>query len=153
MNNTQTIKRSLVGMIGIAALILLGTTFSFAYAAGDEVDQPVVGTATLSEAEAIRIADVTYKGDGKITEVGLEMEKGVLVYAVEFTEKDGNEVDVKLDAHTGAVVLEESDKTEAVNDDANDARNDDENADQIAKMQELIALLTKMIGLLHARGV
>lgn len=45
------------------------------------------------------------------------MEGDVLVYVVEFTESDGNEVDVKLNAKTGAVVLIESDKDEIEDDD------------------------------------
>jgi uncharacterized membrane protein YkoI len=72
---------------------------------------------TISEVQAVSIAEATYKGDGKKTQVELEMENGILVYAIEFTEKDGNEVDVKINAKTGAVVLVESDKTDTEDDD------------------------------------
>lgn len=78
----------------------------------NDKDEKVVGTASISEADAKEIALKTYKGDGAITNIKLEMEDKVLVYGVEFTEKDGNEVDVKINAKTGAVVKVESDKDE-----------------------------------------
>ena len=70
----------------------------------------------ISEAQAKSIATAAYKGNGKITEVGLEMDGGIQVYAVEFTEQNGNEVDVKINAKTGAVVKVESDVTETPDD-------------------------------------
>jgi len=83
----------------------------------DVADEPIVGSPTISESKAIEIADKAYTGNGKITQTELEMENGVLVYAIEFTESDGNEVDVKINAKTGSVVKIESDKTEVEDED------------------------------------
>lgn len=96
-----------------------GTTVApHAQTDADDVDTPVTPEqGILTEEEAIAIATATYHGNGTMTEVGLENENGVQVYAVEFTERDGNEVDVKLNAKTGAVVLVESDRDETGEDD------------------------------------
>jgi len=90
----------------------------------DDEDEKVTGTAKISEPKAKEIANNAYKGTGTLTDTELEMEKGVLVYAVEFTESDGNEVDVKIDAKTGKVVLIESDSDEGDMDD-DEGDNDD----------------------------
>jgi uncharacterized protein YpmB len=115
--------------------------------AATDDDEAIVGTASISESKALSVAEKAYTGSGTFTDIELEMEKGVLVYAVEYTEKDGNEVDVKIDAKTGVVVLIESDKDEAVDDDLDDADEDD--ADTTAKMQTLINLLNQLIALLR----
>jgi hypothetical protein len=47
------------------------------------------------------------------------------VYGFEFTESDGNEVDVKINAQTGAVVTIEDDKTDSEVDDGEDGEIDD----------------------------
>ncbi len=133
----------------LLALMILGASFSFAFAATDDADEPIVGTAKISESKALGIAEAAYTGNGKFTDIELEMEKGVLVYAVEYTESDGNEVDVKVDAKTGEVVLVESDRDEAVDDDIND---DDGDENQIAKMHTLINLLNQLIELLKQKG-
>lgn len=89
---------------------------------GDDEDEVPMAPqpGTISEARAIEIATAAYTGNGKRTDIELETEKGVLVYSVEFTEKDGNEVDVKLNAKTGAVVLIESDKSDGEDDEEDD---------------------------------
>ena len=67
----------------------------------------------ISEEQAIQIArsQVNLASVGEMTEVELEKENGVLVYAIEFT-KNGIETDVKIDATTGEVVTIESDLDE-----------------------------------------
>lgn len=133
--------------ITLVSFLLLGMTFSFASAATD--DELVVGKAKISESVALAVAEKAYTGNGKFTDIELEMEKGVLVFAVEYTESDGNEVDVKVDAKTGAVVVVESDKDEPFDDDKGDDENDDEST---AKMQTLINLLNQLIDLIRQRG-
>ena len=132
-----------------AALMLFAMSFSFAFAADD--DAPIVGTPSITESAALSIANKAYTGTGAFTDIELEMEKGVLVFAVEYTEKDGNEVDVKINAKTGVVVLVESDKDEAVDDDENDV--DNEETERISNMQTLINLLNQLVALLRQRGV
>ena len=67
----------------------------------------------LTEEQAVSIAKkaVDLSVVGEMTDIELEKENGVLVYAVEFT-KDGIETDVKLDAVSGSVVKIESDLDE-----------------------------------------
>lgn len=150
MKNTSYVSTSVVPIL-VLSLMLLGASFGVAFAATDD-DEPIVGTASISESKALNIADTAYTGDGTFTDIELEMEHGVLVYAVEYTEKDGNEVDVKVDAKTGAVVVVESDKDEAVDDDYGD-EDDDEDGEQKAKMQTLINLLNQLLALLKQKSV
>lgn len=129
-NNMKDIYSYKVGAAAMASIamvsvITLGLATSFAFAAESDDDEPIVGTADISESEALRIADEAYTGAGSRTDIELEMEDGVLVYEVEYTESDGNQVDVKLNADTGEVVSIESDETEDPNDDMDDA--EDEN--------------------------
>ena len=128
-------------------LVLLGMTFSFAFAEND--DEPIVGKAEISESAALAVADKAYTGDGKFTDIELEMEKGVLVFAVEYTENDGNEVDVKVNAKTGAVMVVESDRDEPIDDDLGDDEDED---NKTSKMQTLINLLTQLIALIKQQA-
>lgn len=132
-------------------LALMFGTFSTAFAAQDETE-PIVGTPSITESAALDIAADAYTGSGKFTDIELEMEKGVLVYAVEFTESDGNEVDVKINAKTGSVVLVESDKDEAVDDDLGDEEEDESVSAQTDKLRMLIDLLNQLIVLLRAQA-
>lgn len=77
-----------------------------------EASKALAPLASITEAHAREIAQKRYTGSGKPTEVVLENKKGVLVYGVEFTEADGNEVDVYVDAKSGLVVGIEDDRTE-----------------------------------------
>lgn len=137
-----------LAFVAFAMVVVFTTTFTFAFAATDTDDEPIVGTAKISESAALGIANKAYTGAGVFTDIELEMEGGVLVFAIEYTEKDGNEVDVKVDAKTGAVILVESDKDEAVDDDADDTDEDEEN-EKISNMQTLINLLNQLVALLR----
>lgn len=75
--------------------------------------QPLLPSGGVSEAQARAIAEKAYTGNGTVTQIELEDEDGVVVYGVEFTESDGNEVDVKINAQTGAVVTTENDRTDS----------------------------------------
>jgi hypothetical protein len=132
------------------AVLFMGTLFTVVQAdSGSE--SPIIGTAKLSEAEALVVAKNTYQGAGQFTDIELEMEGGVLVYAVEFTENGGNEVDVKIDAKTGDIVLMESDAEEAVDDDQGDVEEIDGDT-SLTRMETLVGLLNQLLALLVARG-
>ena len=144
MTTTLLTKKSMIGVL-LASLVFIGMSFSFAFAATDDDDAPIVGKAKITESKALAIAQKAYTGKGKFTDIELEMEKGILVYGVEFTESDGNEVDVKVNAKTGAVVVVESDKDEPIDDDEGDDEDDDK---RIANKHTLINLLNQLIALL-----
>jgi len=82
----------------------------------------LVPLAELSEEQAIAIANTAVKNMdvGRMTDIELERENGVVVYAIEFT-KNGIETDVKLDAVTGVVLEIKSDL-----DDEDEEENEDE---------------------------
>lgn len=67
-----------------------------------EVEPSTVGPHPISEEEAIAIARQVVKS-GTLTEVELEAENGVLVYAVEFAD-NGRETEVMVSMDTGAIV-------------------------------------------------
>lgn len=144
--NNQTFTTSVTSVVFLA-LLLLCASVGVAFAAADD-NSPIVGTPSITESAALSIANRAYTGDGAFTNIEQEMEKDVLVFTIEYTEKDGNEVDVKVNAKTGAIVLMESDKDEAVNDDQNDTAGADD-SEQITNMQTLINLLTQLVALLR----
>ncbi len=146
--STTSLQGLTVGL-SLALFAVFGFVANSAFAANDDADEPIVGTADISESKALQIADKAYTGSGKFTDIELEMEHGVLVYAVEYIEGNGNEVDVKLNADTGAIVVIESEETEDPSDDDDDAEEDD--MDDTAKMQMLINLLNQLLVLLRAQ--
>lgn len=149
----MSIAKTSIASIILASLMLLGLSFSFAHAETDnDDDEKVVGTASITESKALSIAEKAYTGSGRFTDIELEMEHGVLVYAVEYTENDGNEVDVKVNAKSGVVVLIESDEDEAEDDDEGDEDEDEDEKGNIARMQTLINLLNQLIALLRQQG-
>lgn len=140
------------GTIGLALMLgLMGSlaVSGLARAASDD-DAPIVGTPSISESTAVSIAEDAYTGNGRFTDIELEMEDSVLVYAVEYTESDGNEVDVKINAKTGIVVLIESDKDEPVDDDEGDEDEDED--ERIGKLEMLVTLLNQLLALLRAQA-
>lgn len=148
-------------VLALALAASSGATLAFAQGAYDDDDQPVVGTPTLSEERARTIANDAYTGTGSYSDIELEMEDGVLVYSVEFTERDGNEVDVKINAKTGDVVLIESDRDEAMDDDVGDVEDDDDDTTvgssttldvsnlTTAQMEQLLTLLQQLMALMQ----
>ena len=103
------LKVKQVIIIGLCLFMFCGVISSVAQAAAK---------ITPEEAKTIALETVNTEEVGDITDVELEDEDGILVYAVEFT-KDGIETDVKIDAETGEVVKMESDlnETEEENED------------------------------------
>ena len=147
----KTYKLPLIATV-LVSLVMLGMGFSVALAATDSDDVPIIGSAKISESAALGIANKAYTGRGIFTDIELVMENGVLVFAIEYTEKNDNEVDVKVNANTGAVVLIESDEDELVDDDLNDTKEDDE-GEKIANMHTLINLLKQLVELLRHQSV
>jgi len=82
---------------------------------GDEEELSAEETSgdKITEDQAIEIAktQVDMSIVGEITDIELEKENNIVVYAVEFT-KNNIETDVKIDAKTGKVVKVESDLDE-----------------------------------------
>ena len=148
----KTLQNSSLPLMAITFLSLLALGLSVhlaAAATGNDDDQPIVGTASISESAALKIADRAYPGSGRFTDIELEMEGTTLVYAIEFTETDGNEVDVKVDAKTGSVVVVESDKDEPTDDDQGDDQGDEAS---ITKMETLVNLLNQLLALLRQQA-
>ena len=120
----------LVLILGIGAVLASGLTTSknqekkVAANANDNNDDEKQESAALQEqakitkdnAVKIALASVDINVVGEMTDVELENEDGIVVYAVEFT-KDSVETDVKIDAATGKIVSSESDLTETEEDD------------------------------------
>jgi hypothetical protein len=111
----------------------------------------------ISQSEARDIAEDYYRGNGELTEIVLENEDGDLVYEVEFTESDGNEVDIIIDAYSGDVVGTEDDRTDGDDDDEDDGNEDEEDDDELVLYShkglspaviEILQLL-KLLGLLN----
>ena len=119
----------LVLILGIGAVLASGLTTSknqekSKFDTDDNDDDEKQESAALQEqakitkddAVKIALASVDMNIVGEMTDVELENEDGIVVYAVEFT-KDSVETDVKIDAATGKIVSSESDLTETEEDD------------------------------------
>ena len=106
----------------------------------------------ISEGKARKIAEDNYKGNGKITEVQLgndEDDNGVstIIYEIEFTETDGNQVDVKVDAMSGKYfgVDTKDDEVASADEEVNG-----KNRNVHALQMQLMSLLQQLIALLKA---
>ena len=123
---TTTIKTSIVATFAVVVALAFATS---AFAA-----------TFISESKAISIAEAEYTGAGQRTDVELEKKQGTTVYAVEFTEGDGNEVDVYVDAETGDVVGMESDATEEDGEDEDDNETGETEEDEAVEEAEQAVL-------------
>lgn len=74
----------------------------------DPDDRAKAEEAKLSITEAIQIAEK--EGNGKVTEIDLDRERGGLIYEAEVQASDGKEYDVEVDANTGDVIRKNEDK-------------------------------------------
>jgi hypothetical protein len=148
--------------LGILMLAVLGFTSPFASAAAltqdtdtetNDDNAAIVGTAKLTESEAKTVATKAYTGNGTFKDIELEMDNNVLVYTSEFTE-GSNDVDVKVDANTGAVVTIESNAADSANDDEGDSVTAASTTAALSeKMTTMIDLLNQLIALLKAKIV
>jgi hypothetical protein len=90
--------------------------------------------AQISERDAREAAKDAYTGEGTQSDVELETKDGRDVYVVEYTESDGTEVDVLIDAMTGDLVRitsddDDSDMDDDENDDDSDLNDDEDDSD------------------------
>jgi uncharacterized membrane protein YkoI len=113
----------------------------------------------ISEGKARQIAEDNYTGNGKITEVQLgneEDDNGVstIIYEIEFTESDGKQVDVKVDAMSGKYLGEDMEDGEDggnKSDDTEKVKGANGNANIQALQMQLMSLLQQLIALLKAQ--
>jgi uncharacterized membrane protein YkoI len=92
-------------------------------------DEAIVdANVALSETEAIQIATASLDSAAVFTKAELEDENGTIVYGVEFT-LDKQELDVKVDANTGAVLA--SDQDDDKEDQDKESKSEDSDDDQI----------------------
>lgn len=108
---------------------------------------PVKAAYTLSQGEAETIGRRLYTGSGTLTDTEIEKVNGLEVYAIEFTEADGNEVDVKINAVTGALVAIEDDRTDTDNDLNDEAGDDDADEERISTTAQAAVSRAKLVAL------
>ncbi len=115
----------------------------------------LVSQVDISEVHAREIAQNGYTGNGKITEVLLARDEDAqnvlrIVYEIEFTELDGTEVDVKVDANSGVYLGIDSEDDQ----DGEDAKDDIVSVPGSTNVQglqmQLMSLLQQLIALLKA---
>ena len=124
MKNTKTLAATLIltTIVGGTAATIVNaqssspTKWISAWESQEKADSPkeiaeekeettkLAPLAKISESQAKSIAQKAYTGNGQLTESQLEDENGAIVYGVEFTEADGSEVDIKVDAKTGKIL-------------------------------------------------
>lgn len=107
----------------------------------------------ISEAKARQIANDGYTGNGKITELLLandEDDNNVsrVVYEIEFTEIDGTQVDVKVDANTGKYLGVDMEDDE---DNDESTVKGGKSSDLSSLQKQLVSLLQQLIALLRAQ--
>lgn len=98
--------RARLVLCGVYLLALLLITIPFAlylqYQVVTQLHEALVGSASIHSEDATSAARAVKQG--QVSDVALEARFDRIVYAVEFTDADGLETDVFVDAHTGAVL-------------------------------------------------
>jgi uncharacterized membrane protein YkoI len=95
----------------------------------------------ISEGKARQIAEDNYTGNGNI------------IYEIEFTETNGKQVDVKVDAMSGKYLgedIEDGEDGETESDDTEKVKGANGNANIQALQMQLMSLLQQLIALLKA---
>lgn len=112
-----------------AVLIALGLTSHTLADSNYAAKSAAQKSAKISLTEAINIAEQATGGQS--SEAEFEMEKGVAAYEVEITMADHSEVDVLIDAQSGAILSKESehDKDDHGKDHDDDDHKDDHDKD------------------------
>lgn len=109
-------NKSTLATTSLIALLVTGLSVS---AIADSDDKAATKTAQQNAAitltQAITIAE--QETGGKSTEAEFELEDGVAIYEVEISMPDGSEVEVELDAQTGAVIAQKTEDEEGDHDD------------------------------------
>ena len=90
----------------IAALLTIGVSANL-LASNDAATKAAQQNAAISIEQATQIAEQAV--GGKATEAEFELEDGIAFYEVEFEKADGSEVEVYIDAQSGAILAQETD--------------------------------------------
>jgi len=101
-------KATIVSTSAIA-LLIAGLSFNAFASSGDrEATAEARKNAAISLAQAISIAEQAT--GGKNAEAEFELDDGVALYEVEIKMPDGSEVDVDVDATSGAILAQKAEK-------------------------------------------
>ena len=108
---------------------------------------------TISEAKARLIAERNHTTKGKITELILARDEDQnnvsrVVYEIEFTETDGTQVDVKVDANSGVYLGIDTEDDNDGEDITNDVVSPKNSANIQSLQMKLVSLLEQLIALL-----
>ena len=107
-----------------AALVILATSLSMNLHADSDSKASATAqkNAKITLSQAITIAEQAT--GGKSTEAEFELEEGKAIYEVEVSMADGSEIEVEIDAQSGAILSQEVDD-EHKEDDKDDNDKDD----------------------------
>lgn len=97
-----TNKHSIFLIVG--ALLMAGTSLT-SYA--DDNDTPDINSVAVSIEQAIEIAKQA--SDGNVISIELENDEGVLLWEIEMTSIDQQEVEIGVDANSGEILMLEED--------------------------------------------
>ncbi len=109
----------------------------------------------ISEKKARQIAVTNHATKGTITELLLARDEDAnnvsrIVYEIEFTELDGTQVDVKVDANTGVYLGIDTEDDQDNEDSSDDAKPVTSNSSIQGLQMQLMSLLQQLIALLKA---
>ncbi|MFJ8235876.1 PepSY domain-containing protein [Ureibacillus sp. NPDC094379] len=110
-------KKYIISALAVGIIAGGGYTFVNADIQDSENQAELAKQAEITEQDATKIA--LEKVPGKVNEVELENEDGLIVYEFEIVGEDGSEQDLEVDAKTGEIVKVEADDEE--NDDLSQA--------------------------------
>ncbi len=116
----------------IAALLTAGYSTNLFADSNGAATTAAQQNAAISMEQAVAIAEQATGGKNSDSE--FELEDGVSLYEVSITMADGAEVEVNVDAQSGAVLSQEAeedeDDDEDEDEDENEEEDDDENEDE-----------------------
>jgi len=111
-------KKSTIASTSAIALLIAGLSFSaIADSSNKAATAAAQQNAAITQAQAVTIAEQATGGNS--SEVEFELEDGVAIYEVELDMPDGSEVEVEIDAQSGAILAQE---TEGKDKDCDDKR-------------------------------
>ena len=118
---SRTIEKIILGVL-VIAIFSISSVVIAGLADKSETQRLSSNAQQISpeQAKTIALGAVNTNDVGEITDVELERENGIVVYAIEFT-KNGIETDVKINAADGTIIkiesdLDEKDKDEDISD-------------------------------------
>ena len=115
----------------ITALLATGLSSNLLADSNDAATAAAQQNAAISMEQAVAIAEQA--SGGKNADSEFELENGVSLYEITVTMADGSEVEVSIDAQSGAVLSQEVEDDKDDEDDENDeneAEDDDDDEDE-----------------------